>query len=353
MIAGSNGPSNPTALIQALKPEQAAITAPAATAQNAANTQNAANVAPPTAPAAPASAAIASLSTALNAIPAMAGTNTASAGQRTQFTQATQYVTHQGSPAPVTEAQSLPLHFDLASGGSNGSSTGQSGQHSANTSTSTASQPASATNSSTDSGPAPRPAFALAHDQNPAPQANASPPAPILPVANTAANGAAAVAQPQQPQPQQTVATLQVGPADPAASPAPNVHALAVSIAAQSQAGAKQFDIRLDPPELGRVDVRLTVDVTGKAQAHLAVDKPQTLELLQKDSGSLARALKDSGVQLNNNGLQFSLKGQGRQGDGSPRTPQRGRTLAVTAVAGAAPAAASVSASLGGVDIRV
>ena len=91
--------------------------------------------------------------------------------------------------------------------------------------------------------------------------------------------------------------------------------------------------------------MRLTVDAAGKAQAHLAVDKPQTLELLQKDSGNLARALKDSGVQLSNNGLQFSLKGQGRNGDGSRGSPSRGRSLSVTAVASTAPATAATSSN--------
>ncbi len=113
----------------------------------------------------------------------------------------------------------------------------------------------------------------------------------------------------------------------------------------------------MDPPELGRVDVRLTVDSTGKAQAHLAVDKPQTLELLQRDSGTLARALKDSGVQLNNNGLQFSLKGQDRQGSGSQRSQSRGRSLSVTAAVSAASgdsaSLSSFSTSASGVDIRV
>jgi flagellar hook-length control protein FliK len=172
---------------------------------------------------------------------------------------------------------------------------------------------------------------------------------------NNAVNAVAATTPAQTPT-QPVATTLQVGPATQTALPAPDVHSLAVNIATQSQAGAKQFDIRMDPPELGRVDVRLTVDSAGKAQAHLAVDKPQTLELLQKDSGNLARALKDSGVQLSNNGLQFSLKGQGRNGDGSRGSQSRGRSLSVTAVASAAPAAAAssnLSVSASGVDIRV
>ena len=50
---------------------------------------------------------------------------------------------------------------------------------------------------------------------------------------------------------------------DDSAAPLPG---MAVEIAAKSQSGAKQFDIRLDPPELGRVEVRLSIDASGKAQ---------------------------------------------------------------------------------------
>jgi flagellar hook-length control protein FliK len=199
-----------------------------------------------------------------------------------------------------------------------------------------------------------------AHAQTVSAQSVASQSAPLPVAVAPAADSASAAAGAQQasasqPSSQPSYA-LQVGPANPAANPPalPNVHALAVSMASQSQSGTRQFDIRLDPPELGRVDVRLTVDSAGKAQAHLAVDKPQTLELLQRDSGTLARALRDSGVQLNNNGLQFSLKGQGRQSGGAP---SRGRSLAVSAVAAPSAVTASTTssftASAAGVDIRV
>jgi flagellar hook-length control protein FliK len=93
-------------------------------------------------------------------------------------------------------------------------------------------------------------------------------------------------------------------------TPTPNVSALAVQIAAKSQSGARQFDIRLDPPELGRVDVRLSIDATGKAQAHLTADQPQTLDLLQKDAPVLTRALREAGLDVSQNGLNFSLRDQ-------------------------------------------
>jgi chemotaxis protein MotD len=96
----------------------------------------------------------------------------------------------------------------------------------------------------------------------------------------------------------------------------PDTDALAISVAARSLGGAKQFDIRLDPPELGRVEVRLSIDASGKTQAHMTADQPQTLELLQKDATNLTRALRDAGLDVSQNGLNFSLKGQGQNNGG-------------------------------------
>jgi len=139
---------------------------------------------------------------------------------------------------------------------------------------------------------------------------------------------------------------------------APNLPALAVEIAAKSQSGAKQFDIRLDPPELGRVEVRLSIDATGKASAHLSADQPQTLSLLQKDASVLTRALRDAGLDVSQNGLNFSLRQQSGQDSGAGANAGRraGRGLSLTATisieATAAGAAYSGPAD-GRLDIRV
>ncbi len=194
----------------------------------------------------------------------------------------------------------------------------------------------------------------IAPPQTSSTEAPAPPPADAGVVAagnGIAANGATANTSPAPLQ-----VNLQFHHAS--ATTPPDATALAVTIAAKSQDGIKHFDIRLDPPELGRVDVRLTLDDAGKAQASLTVEKPQTLELLQKDSTNLERALKDAGLDLSQNGLNFSLKGQQQQsGDGnSPST--RGRAVQVRAIAtvDASPTILStsgVSASDTRLDIRV
>ncbi|HEV2651342.1 MAG TPA: flagellar hook-length control protein FliK, partial [Rhizomicrobium sp.] len=141
------------------------------------------------------------------------------------------------------------------------------------------------------------------------PAANPSAPQPN----HTDANAASAVAAPTAPAPVaapqaqlQLHAQLQASNTDAT----PNLPALAVQIATHSDDGQKHFNIRLDPPELGRVDVHMTVDDQGKAQATLSVEKPQTLALLQKDAPELQRQLKDAGLDLSQNGLNFSLRQQ-------------------------------------------
>jgi flagellar hook-length control protein FliK len=88
------------------------------------------------------------------------------------------------------------------------------------------------------------------------------------------------------------------------------VAGLAVAIASRAQAGSSQFDIRLDPPELGRIDVRLDVDRDGQVRSHVTVDRADTLQLLQSQQPQLERALEQAGLKTADNGLQFTLRDQ-------------------------------------------
>lgn len=150
--------------------------------------------------------------------------------------------------------------------------------------------------------PAPQPAIQAAQ---PAPASLAANVAGVTAPAAANNNAVAAHAGP--------AANLHVAPQ----GPTPNVNSLAVEIAARSQSGSREFQIRLDPPELGHVEVRLSIDASGKAEAHMTADQQQTLDLLQKNSPSLTSALRDAGLDVSQSGLNFSLKGQDRQGEGS------------------------------------
>jgi chemotaxis protein MotD len=94
------------------------------------------------------------------------------------------------------------------------------------------------------------------------------------------------------------------------------LNGLAIQIAANAQSGRSRFDIRLDPAELGRIDVRLDVDRHGHVTSHLIVEKAETLAMLRQDAPQLQRALEDAGLKTGNNGLQFSLRDQSSGNNG-------------------------------------
>jgi flagellar hook-length control protein FliK len=143
------------------------------------------------------------------------------------------------------------------------------------------------------------------------------------------------------------------------ADPVP-VAGVAVAIAARAQSGSNQFDIRLDPPELGRIDVRLDVDSTGQVTTHMTADRADTLQLLQSQQPQIEQALQDAGLKTADNGLQFTLRDQsfaGGQNNGAGSQQSNNPAQVVIPDADLPPVAATQAyarAGLGsGVDIRV
>lgn len=82
---------------------------------------------------------------------------------------------------------------------------------------------------------------------------------------------------------------------------------LAAQITRRFANGNRVFDIRLDPAELGRVDVRLELTGDQRVQAILSVERPETLAELQRSARDLERALNEAGLELENDGLEFQL----------------------------------------------
>lgn len=80
--------------------------------------------------------------------------------------------------------------------------------------------------------------------------------------------------------------------------------------------GGNQFSIRLDPAELGRVDVKLHFGGDGRVTAAVTADHQNTLDLLRRDASLLDRALQDSGLKTDQGSLSFSLRQQGQQWQG-------------------------------------
>jgi flagellar hook-length control protein FliK len=131
---------------------------------------------------------------------------------------------------------------------------------------------------------------------------------------------------------------------------------LAVEIVARAQDGHRRFDIRLDPPELGRIDVRLDVDHGGKVTSRLIVERAETLDLLRRDAPQLERALQHAGLNTEG-GMEFSLRDQTFANRGELARENTSRLIVTEDEAVAAEAARRGYGRMiglgGGVDIRV
>jgi flagellar hook-length control protein FliK len=113
--------------------------------------------------------------------------------------------------------------------------------------------------------------------------------------------------------PTQNTAQTAAIPAAVAPPLAPQVSAVplagvAIEIAGKALEGKNHFDIRLDPPELGRIEVHLDVDKDGNVTSRMIADRSDTLDLLRRDASGLERALQDAGLKTADNSLQFSLR---------------------------------------------
>ena len=179
---------------------------------------------------------------------------------------------------------------------------------------------------------------------------------------NSSGNGlqAAGAIQAQQPAAAATTpaAASQLTATAATSAPVP-VSGLAMEIAASAKSGKTRFEIRLDPAELGRIDVRIDVDRHGQVTSHLTVERPETLSMLRQDANQLQRALDNAGLSTGNGGLQFSLRDQSSQGqnDGNQSNPNAHRLVVseednVPAVV-AGRSYGRMLGSSGGVDIRI
>jgi flagellar hook-length control protein FliK len=132
------------------------------------------------------------------------------------------------------------------------------------------------------------------------------------------------------------------------------ISGVAVEIVTRAKEDTRSFEIRLDPPELGKIHVKLDVDGQGNVTSRLTVDRQDTLDLLRRDSAGLERALNDAGLKTGDSGLQFSLRDQNSGNDGQ-REPTGQTSRIVVPNDGALPGdvARYQVTRHGGLDIRV
>jgi len=177
--------------------------------------------------------------------------------------------------------------------------------------------------------------------------------------ANTDANPQGpATFQPQAPSAAPALSAANLTATAATGAPVP-LSGLAVEIAASVRSGKTRFDVRLDPADLGRIDVRIDVDRNGQVTSHLRVEKPETLSMLQQDATQLRQALDDAGLKTGNGGLQFSLRDHSSSGQNNGNQSGANAQRLVVSEDETVPAAVAGRSygrmlnSNGGVDIRV
>lgn len=146
--------------------------------------------------------------------------------------------------------------------------------------------------------------------------------------ANSAKANGAALSQPATAPPQPTINSAALAPApmanlahashtlssDRVQAKAPAATQVAREIIRRFDGESTRFELRLDPPELGRVDVKLEVSRDQRVTAIVAADSPQALAEFIRHARDLEQSLNAAGLQLTENGLTFDLR-QGREGE--------------------------------------
>lgn len=103
---------------------------------------------------------------------------------------------------------------------------------------------------------------------------------------------------------------------------------IGLTIARAAEAGVDRLSIRLNPAELGRIDVKMELGQDGRMTLSVAADRQETLDQLQRNVRDLERSLNEAGFDAGAGDLNFSLRqhnpssdhdhgggGSGRDGD--------------------------------------
>lgn len=156
-----------------------------------------------------------------------------------------------------------------------------------------------------------------------------NPDSPTQPEVALVAAAKADAAAPVLPQHIQTAPSADpVRAAAPAAAPAEPViearaghlgQSLGVEIARRVELGEETLRIRLNPVELGRIEVTLAFDDKGSLQATVRTESAQAMELLRQDAPDLARTLEQAGVRTDAQSFRF----ENRSGDSGGQQAQQ------------------------------
>jgi hypothetical protein len=115
----------------------------------------------------------------------------------------------------------------------------------------------------------------------------------------------AAISQPEAP-PTHAAEPSAIAPHAQPTSPATQITPALMQVRHASD-GSQQLTVRLDPPELGQVQVKIDRPSDAPARVEITAEKPETLTLLLRDQVQLQRALDQAGVPADGRNVTFHI----------------------------------------------
>ena len=98
---------------------------------------------------------------------------------------------------------------------------------------------------------------------------------------------------------------------------------MGVEIARHVHRGNEEMSVRLNPAELGRVEVRIGFE-DGHLRAVVRTESPAAMELIRRETADLTRALDQAGVRSDQQSFRFeSRSGNGQSGSQQQQHPQQ------------------------------
>lgn len=143
-------------------------------------------------------------------------------------------------------------------------------------------------------GPADFAAMAAARDIANGGEADGSSPEPPVPVESTTTQTQAQAAARETGVTQLSRATIEA------------TAQIAAQILRRLEGRSTRFEMALTPDELGRVDVKLDIDIEGRLNARLAFDNPAAATDLKGRADELRRQLEDAGFHLADDAFEFT-----------------------------------------------
>ncbi|MDB5492528.1 MAG: flagellar hook-length control domain protein [Micavibrio sp.] len=91
----------------------------------------------------------------------------------------------------------------------------------------------------------------------------------------------------------------------------PATQVVAATLARTFEGGeTKAMTLRLDPPELGKIEIQMQFTKDKSVKTHMVFEKPETMLMMQRDSRALELAMQNAGMDAGGNTLSFELGSQ-------------------------------------------